>query len=214
MPQRDPQLFADRRARILEGALNVFSTRGFSAATNRDVAIEAGINSPGLIYHYFASKADLLRAVVERYAPPITLLTHDDELMAMPPEEALPRLGQAYMAMVQDARIGLCLRVLIGEALRSPAFAEILREIGPMRILRLITSYMERKMDEGRLRRVNPAIAARCFIAPMASYMLTKVLLGAPDDPGADADTIVRTCVDIFLRGLQPESAPVAESGP
>src|SRR5215468_3763997 len=72
----------ERRTQILEGALRVFSSKGFVQATNKDIAEAAGINSPGLIYHYFKDKADLLRAVIEQFAPPVQILTHAAEISA------------------------------------------------------------------------------------------------------------------------------------
>jgi AcrR family transcriptional regulator len=58
MRRRKQELYAERREQIINGALQVFSTKGFLAATNKAIAEAAEINSPGLIYHYFASKED------------------------------------------------------------------------------------------------------------------------------------------------------------
>jgi AcrR family transcriptional regulator len=50
------------RDRIVEVALRLFSERGTSAVSVREVADGAGVTVPGLYYH-FASKADLIRDV-------------------------------------------------------------------------------------------------------------------------------------------------------
>lgn len=50
------------RDRIVEVALRLFSERGTSAVSVREVADGAGVTVPGLYYH-FASKADLIREV-------------------------------------------------------------------------------------------------------------------------------------------------------
>lgn len=52
---------AKRRA-ILEGAAEVFSRRGFTAGTTKEIAAEVGLSQPA-IYHYVGSKADLLREI-------------------------------------------------------------------------------------------------------------------------------------------------------
>jgi hypothetical protein len=54
-----------RRAAILEAGLQQFAEDGFERATVGAVARRAGV-SQGLIYHYFAGKDDLLRAVFAR----------------------------------------------------------------------------------------------------------------------------------------------------
>jgi AcrR family transcriptional regulator len=52
----------EQRARILDGAREVFARRGM-AATMAEVAAAAGV-SQGLAYRYFASKDELFRALV------------------------------------------------------------------------------------------------------------------------------------------------------
>ena len=53
---------ADTRRRLLDIARVAFAERGFDAATNRNLGMEAGITA-GAIYHYFGSKLDLYEAV-------------------------------------------------------------------------------------------------------------------------------------------------------
>ena len=48
----------ERRQQIIDGALDVFATKGFENATNKDIARASKIGSPALIYHYFRLVAD------------------------------------------------------------------------------------------------------------------------------------------------------------
>jgi AcrR family transcriptional regulator len=57
---------ADRRAAILEAALDVFSERGFSDASLDDVAARGGI-SKALIYEHFGSKRELQIVLLDTY---------------------------------------------------------------------------------------------------------------------------------------------------
>ena len=57
-------LVAARREQILEAATRVFADKGFSRATTREVAREAGI-SEGTIYNYFEDKGALLMAIMD-----------------------------------------------------------------------------------------------------------------------------------------------------
>ena len=54
----------ETRQRILDGALSVFSRLGYGHASVDEVAREAGI-SKGALYHHFASKEDLFRALLK-----------------------------------------------------------------------------------------------------------------------------------------------------
>jgi AcrR family transcriptional regulator len=58
-PSKREQLKEERRRQILDAALEVFTQKGFNAATVSDVAARAGV-SQGTIYWYFESKEELL----------------------------------------------------------------------------------------------------------------------------------------------------------
>ncbi len=52
------------RQKILESSLELFGTKGYKSTTISDIVKKAGI-SKGLIYHYFESKDDILKQLVE-----------------------------------------------------------------------------------------------------------------------------------------------------
>lgn len=60
----------DRRAAILDAALEVFSRRGYHGASIDDIAQQAGI-SKALIYEHFPSKKDLHASLLERHVSEI-----------------------------------------------------------------------------------------------------------------------------------------------
>lgn len=57
---------APTRERLIETAARLFHEQGYHATGVATILREAGVNS-GSLYHYFASKEDLLKAVLERY---------------------------------------------------------------------------------------------------------------------------------------------------
>ena len=54
-----------KKTLILEAALELFSTKGFSATTTRDISNTAGV-SEGLIFRNFINKEGLFQALVEK----------------------------------------------------------------------------------------------------------------------------------------------------
>ena len=204
MAGRREQEAAERKRQILEGALQVFSSKGFIQATNKDIAAAAGIQSPGLIYHYFKDKADLLRAVIEAYAPPMQLVAHPEEMMALPPEAALTRFGLAYLRLTDSPNIAAFMKLIMGEALRDSNFARMFGEIGPLRVWRLLAEYLHNQMELKTLRRMEPAVAARCFIGPLIIRLLMRNVFQLEDSSELPAEQLVEMHVDMFLRGLQP----------
>lgn len=68
MPRTEEQFEALReksRARIMAAALALFAEHGYHATPVTAIARKAGV-AAGLLYNYFESKADLLRAIIAR----------------------------------------------------------------------------------------------------------------------------------------------------
>src|ERR1700726_869655 len=75
-PPNQPAL--DKRGVILEAAVRVFARQGFHACRVADIADEAGV-AYGLVYHYFASKDEVLDTVfLERWNLMLELIREVD----------------------------------------------------------------------------------------------------------------------------------------
>ena len=66
-PRRKHPAVADVRTHLMDAALRAFARLGYDGASVRDIASEAGV-APGLLYHYFPSKAAVLSALFDRSA--------------------------------------------------------------------------------------------------------------------------------------------------
>lgn len=62
---RNAELVEQRRAQILDAALELFLTKGFGATTIRDICAASGVNQAS-IYDYVANKDDILRRLFNR----------------------------------------------------------------------------------------------------------------------------------------------------
>lgn len=203
MPPRDDQDYEAKRQQIIDGALHVFSTKGFEAATNKDIAQAAKIGSPGLIYHYFKDKSDLFRQVLQERAEVFQFLAHTEEVMSKPPREVLTLFGTLLMKSLDNRAALSMFRLLLGEATRRPGFAEMVGKIGPARGIAFLTEYLARQMDAGVLRRMEPGSAARCFIGPLVFHLITREIFHLPDAKGISTESMVGTAVDVFLNGME-----------
>lgn len=205
MARRNEQEYEGRRQQIIDGALEVFASKGFEQATNREIAAAAGINSPGLLYHYFKDKEELFREVIGQRIPLLQLMAHPEEVNSLPPEELLTRFGRAYLAMMDRPETLSLLKLLFSEAVRRPAVGKVFYEFGPGRALAFLKDYLKRQMEAETLRREDPDILARCFMGPLVAFFLTQAIFGHPDEPRLDREEYLETHVRLFLRGLRPE---------
>lgn len=205
MPPRDEHDWEQRRQQIIDGALEAFSTKGFDGASNKDIASAAKIASPGLIYHYFKDKVDLLHQTLEARMPVLRLLEEVESALDLPPDELLPGLALRILSAYEQWPAMPLIKVVLGEAVRNPRVARMVNELGPGRGLRVLSGYMQRQMDAGLLRPMDPDVATRAFVGPLIAYSLTRVLFDDPVSGAISRDEMARNAVAIFLRGMAPE---------
>jgi TetR/AcrR family transcriptional regulator len=193
----------DRRAQILDAAFEEFSSKGFKGATIKTIARTAGLQSPALIYWYFPDKEALFREVLGSKIPVIQAITGPGDLIELPPEEVLPRLGRAYFAFERiDKRV---LKLVIGEAIRRPEVADTFVRSGPARVLGFLKAYLERQIELGRLRPHDVRSGARAFIGMLMPQLAGRLFLPALVEDGLTDEEHLETAVGLFLEGLRPE---------
>ena len=89
---------AERETRILDGALDLFREAGFDAVRIEDIALRADV-SAGTVYNYFATKGDVLLALVSLEVEEV--LAQGRAVVETPPEglqAALDALVGGYYA--------------------------------------------------------------------------------------------------------------------
>lgn len=111
----------DQRTRILDTALALMSEHGSADTSMRALASACGLNVATL-YHYFPSKADLLRSVIEERGYFRLLAT--DQPPAAVGQPLAPRLTAFLAELSASARAEEApIRLLLGEGLRQDATA-------------------------------------------------------------------------------------------
>jgi len=81
----------DKRATILQAALELIAERGFHGAPMALVAQRAGV-SAGIIYHYFASKEDLIHALYQHVEADFSRALLAGSPQSLPIDEAFQQI--------------------------------------------------------------------------------------------------------------------------
>lgn len=87
-----------RREEILASALALFRDRGVGAVTMTDIGAAVGLTGP-TVYHYFASKAEIVGAAFGQAAEHLAAATSVALRQAIDPEDALERLVRGYVGV-------------------------------------------------------------------------------------------------------------------
>ena len=194
----------ERRARIIDAALDLFSQRGFSGARTKEIALQAGI-SETLIFQHFKSKEDLYHSSLRHlFGSYRVAFARMKELMAKEDDVGVFTVLAANLVKDnrRDPRI---LRLALFNALEMGHFHDdidgVVEEEPPMR--ELLRKYIEQRADEGVFRRVNPELATRWFIDTVYMYILDQgASISGPPLEYSD-DEVIETFVAIFLNGIR-----------
>ncbi|MGE3142953.1 MAG: TetR/AcrR family transcriptional regulator [Hyphomonadaceae bacterium] len=194
-----PSRAEDRRNAILDCADAVFVTEGYQGASMAAIAQRVG-GSKATLYNYFPSKEDLFAACVARrcerlHAQVSSLLAEGRNV-----EETLRRVGARYVAMLSSDEFVQPYRMVIAEAGRAPEVGVAFYENGPARGATVLAAYIARAMEEGALRRDDPAHAAEHFIA-LCHHRFSKIRLCnvAPAPSEAEIAQEVERAVRVFM---------------
>lgn len=190
------------RERILDSALELFGSRGFAGTTTKDIAKRAGVNEVTL-FRGFGSKQGLYAAVfAERSLLPSVMNAVQFDLET-PLDETILGNVEAVLGVLKSNRH--IFMVMLGDAWRQPKARRAFGEVPLQRAAGFLASMLEQQMDAGRLRRMEPEVAARALIGMVQAYFLTTYLMqGSADDPERDR-MFTKGFVSIFLDGMRPE---------
>ena len=194
-----------RPAELLDAALDVFFEKGFAAARLEDIAARAGV-SKGTVYLYFNSKEDvfdaLIRAIPVANVEQVRALAGDPTI---PADELLGRVLRFIGTLIRDPRMIKFPRLIVGEAANFPKLAETYKREVISRGAAILTRIIERGIEDGRLRKVDPQHAAYAAIAPLLFTAIWRTTFEQFDVTPLDADAFIEQHIETFLRGLKPE---------
>lgn len=199
---RTVKVVEDRREQILDAAMRAFALKGFTRATNKDIAREAGI-TPGLIYHYFENKEAVLRAIITERSPVRLMHTLSQETLALPPETFLRQLGQQVLEIVEGDTFVQIIRVLLPEAIHNQAIAPIASSVLQEAII-FLSNYFAASMERGELRQDDSLLIAQTFIGCLMGFVLRRQILHDPLALQYTRKQIANTVVTTTLYGLLP----------
>jgi AcrR family transcriptional regulator len=189
---------------ILAAALESFAARGFAATRLEDIAARAGI-SKGTLYLYFKNKEELFEAVVR--AKLLPNLARIEALAASFDGRSATLLERLLLTIagVVGSELGAIPKLVIAEAGNFPDLARFYLDEVVRRGLRLIGAILRRGIERGEFRAVDVDHAVFCVIAPMLMAALWKNSLEPYDRAPLETEALVRTHLDLLLRGLEPD---------
>ena len=201
---RTPKIVEDRREQIIDAAMRAFSQKGFTRATNKDIAREASI-TPGLIYYYFESKEALLKAIIETRSPIRLMTTLPSHMLTMPPQLFLRFMIQQVLGIIESENFVGLIRVFLPEVMHgdNPEMTSILGST-ILRIIGFLGNYLETKMQNGELRHADVPLTTQVVFGSVVGVVLRRQILRDPVALEYSHEQIADSIVETLLIGLVP----------
>lgn len=187
----------EKRRLILDAAVRVFARRGYHTSRVGDIAEEAGV-AHGLLYHYFASKQEVLETIFrENWRNLVEAFQRVAESDA-PPLDQLAGIAKILLrSWRNDPDL---VRVMVREVARSPHLQDQVEEI--QAAFELIQRVIERGQGDGSFRaELDPVLATWIFYGGLEE-LLTGWVLGRLPDGVEDVARAEQTVVDVLCGGL------------
>ena len=179
-----------RRAALLQAALDEFFEKGFSAARMGDIARRAGL-SKGAVYLYFDSKEALFRDLIEsRISPNVAAMAAIAD-GAVSIRQALDAMAAFGQQLIQTSDMPRVLKVLVGDAHTFPQLVADYRVNVIERILGIIAGVLGAAAERGEIQLSGPPmLAARLVVAPFAMSGVWQAVFSADPKAAVDLETL------------------------
>ncbi len=198
----------DRRREILETAARLICEKGFQGASLRDIAEACGLTKAGL-YHHCQSKDHLLLEIMS-YGMDL----FEEQVLGpvMPIEDPVARLRECMrrnVLLVTEDRTKE-VTIILHEHATLTGEARALINVRKKRYVRFLETSFAEAIRDGRIRPVNPRVAAFSFLGQV---LWTYKWFRADGAIGAEelADEMARLFFDGLILAPAAEAPPAAE---
>ncbi len=189
----------ERRRRILDAAIRVFSQNGFKGTTVRDLARSAGI-SEATIYQHFPSKKALYEAILEQKVQEMREAWAWDGRFDGDDPAVFRHIVRVFLdRYTKDPTF---IRIVLFSALEGHELARDFIRGPRARFLEILSRILQEKIDQGRCRSLDPEVGARLLVGMAYYVVLLREVFGEETLRRKDVDELSEAIVEVFWRGV------------
>lgn len=196
-----------RRKQLIEVAMRLFSQKGFTGTTTKEIALAANVNE-AIIFRHFATKDDLYAAILDHKANEVCCGDWLEELREYAERRDDEGLFRAIAVKKfehyrRDENFNF-IRLMFYSALEGHGLAHIFLERQARPVHEFLCDYIKERQREGAFRCVHPGIAVCSFIGMLNHHMIMGAFfenwkLDLTDEEAIDGYT------RLLLSGLRAE---------
>lgn len=201
---------SERKVAIVDAAIKVFSEKGFRGTTTRELAAAVGVSEP-VLYQHFATKGELYAAIIESKSQAVENVVAD---LASYLDTDDDRAFFTYLTnMILDfhEHDPAYLRLLLFSSLERHELADLFAERHSCLIVEQVVRYVERRIEQGAIRPLNPVLIATSFLGMVAQHGMNR-MLSPHKSARMGREELVEGMVDIFMKGITNEARASSNS--
>jgi len=202
MPRVPGQIDVAKTEAILDAAVEVIGERGLSAPMEA-IARRAGV-SKQTVYNHYGSKAELMRALMNRRVEAITASLREPGAIDNP-TETLEAYARSVLETVITSKSYSMMRVIMLGAGEMPDVANEVFEAGPLSARRQLAAFLKTETELGRMKVENFDQAAEFFSGMVMGHSQLRSLLRLPSDKTPDEyGRLAREAAVRFMKAYAP----------
>jgi AcrR family transcriptional regulator len=166
-----------RRMQLLGVAVSLFSQRGFSGTTTREIAQAAGV-SEAMVFRHFATKEELYSAILDHKACVGSAIDPREvvrEAVLQKNDRAVFE-GLAYHALERHDCDPEFHRLLLHAALEEHELAAMFWERNVRPLYEFLGAYIRQRQDDGAMVEIDPLVVVRAFVGMVIHHSLNNTL--------------------------------------
>jgi len=165
VPANRAERTAERRAAIIEAALDEFIARGFTATRLDDVARRAGV-AKGTIYLHFKDKESMFEELIRTALVPMINRLHAPPPVGGSVRDMVEGFAENFIREVASTRRGDIVRLIVAEGPRFPAIADFYYREVVSRGLAAMRALIELGIANGEIQHKSLARFPQIMVAP------------------------------------------------
>jgi AcrR family transcriptional regulator len=189
----------ERRQGILKAAASVFARKGFERATTREIAQAAEV-AEGTIYNYFASKEELLAALVDAVRDEFAAVLAEGQLEGDHRDHLVRAVERALQVIADNAE---SIRGLVAALWDQSRGFEGYLIPGSRLLMVAVQAHLQTGMQEGTLRPLDSEAVAHMILG-MVTFLALPYVRGVEAVPSAQQRHVqAELLATVLLDGLK-----------
>jgi TetR/AcrR family transcriptional regulator len=187
--------------KILQAASELFSAKGYSNVSIRDLCRAAGTTAP-VIYYYFGNKKGLFDAVARKKVSMTSFIERLGKAVnAKTPQDGLRSFIRVYLSSFPEHAFDPGLYLRDSASLDRTSARMVSDDLE--RIRSLASDLVRRCIADRRFRNADPTLAADCLLGMLNRVIFQHIHFSKASDRESYGEFVT----DFFFRAMEPKAA-------